>query len=63
MSTRPDTLGKYQIQVLLGKGKLEIIYLDLDLDFDRKFAKTVLHPHPCEVETGQDFVRRLRREA
>jgi hypothetical protein len=61
MSTRPDTLGKYQIQVLLGKGKLEIIYLDLD--FDRKVAITVLHPNPCEVETGQDFVRRLRREA
>jgi serine/threonine-protein kinase len=56
-------LGKYQIQTVLGKGKMGIVYLGLDPDIDRKVAIKVLHPHLCEGEAGQDFVRRFRREA
>jgi serine/threonine-protein kinase len=60
---QPDILGKYQIQTILGKGKMGIVYLGLDPDIDRKVAIKVLHPHLCEGEAGQDFVRRFRREA
>ncbi len=63
MSEHPKVLGKYQIQTVLGKGKMGIVYLGLDPDIDRKVAIKVLHPHLCEGEAGQDFVRRFRREA
>jgi serine/threonine-protein kinase len=63
MIKQPDILGKYQIQTVLGKGKMGIVYLGIDPDIDRKVAIKVLHPHLCEGEAGQDFVRRFRREA
>ncbi len=63
MSEQPETLGKYQIQTVLGKGKMGIVYLGLDPDINRKVAIKVLHPHLCEGEAGEDFVRRFRREA
>ena len=63
MTMQPDMLGKYQIQTVLGKGKMGIVYLGLDPDIGRKVAIKVLHPHLCEGEAGQDFVRRFRREA
>ena len=63
MTSQPDMLGKYHIQTVLGKGAMGIVYLGLDPDIDRKVAIKVLHPHLCEGEAGQDFVRRFRREA
>lgn len=63
MSMQPDMLGKYQIQTILGKGMMGVVYLGLDPDIDRKVAIKVLHPHLCEGEAGQDFVKRFRREA
>ncbi|MFT7492558.1 MAG: serine/threonine protein kinase [Pseudohongiellaceae bacterium] len=63
MTSQPDMLGKYHIQTVLGKGAMGIVYLGLDPDIDRKVAIKVLHPHLCEGTTGQDFVRRFRREA
>jgi serine/threonine protein kinase len=63
MTMQPDMLGKYQIQTVLGKGKMGIVYLGIDPDIERKVAIKVLHPHLCEGEAGQDFVRRFRREA
>lgn len=63
MTKQPDMLGKYQIQTVLGKGKMGIVYLGIDPDIDRKVAIKVLHPHLCEGEAGQDFVKRFRREA
>ena len=56
----PETLGKYKVESVLGKGAMGVVYLATDPDIERRVAiKTLLVKHGDD----EDLLERFRREA
>ena len=55
-----STLGKYQLQVRLGRGGMAEVYRAYQPGLERLVAIKLLHPHLAETE---DFLNRFKREA
>ncbi|MEC7520443.1 MAG: serine/threonine-protein kinase [Myxococcota bacterium] len=63
MNGIPETIGRYQVERLLGQGAMGSVYLGRDLDLDRAVAiKTVRHLD-LEEKRLQTFLERFKNEA
>src|SRR5712692_2887244 len=65
MAAAPDlkTLGRYNIERVLGKGAMGVVYEGVDPRLGRRVAiKTILQSH-LDEDTGKDFAMRFVREA
>jgi len=59
----PDSIGKYRIDGVLGKGAMGLVYRAFDTDIDRTVALKTLHTHLLDGEQGSDFSLRFMQEA
>jgi len=59
----PQTLGRYQIQRVLGKGAMGVVYEALDPKLNRKVAIKTILISQLDEETAKDFSMRFVREA
>ena len=55
----PESIGKYQIESVLGKGAMGLVYRAFDSSIDRTVALKVLHAHLLEGDQGSDFEQRF----
>src|SRR5712692_7553444 len=65
MAAAPDlkTLGRYNIERVLGKGAMGVVYEGVDPRLGRRVAiKTILQSH-LDEDTGKDFAMRFVRES
>ena len=63
MATGPQTLGRYQLERVLGKGAMGIVYEALDPKLHRKVAIKTILISQLDEETAKDFSMRFVREA
>jgi len=59
----PQTLGRYQIERVLGKGAMGVVYEALDPKLHRKVAIKTILISQLDEETAKDFSMRFVREA
>lgn len=59
----PTRIAKYDIEKILGKGAMGIVYKGLDAQIERKVAVKVLHTHLLEGDLGTDLTVRFQQEA
>jgi serine/threonine-protein kinase len=63
MPSAPQTLGRYQLERVLGKGAMGIVYEALDPKLHRKVAIKTIRISQLDEETAKDFSARFVREA
>ena len=63
MAADPQTLGRYQLERVLGKGAMGIVYEALDPKLHRKVAIKTILISQLDEETAKDFSMRFVREA
>ena len=63
MAAGPQTLGRYQLERVLGKGAMGIVYEALDPKLHRKVAIKTILVSQLDEETAKDFSMRFVREA
>src|SRR5258705_6497493 len=63
MAAGPQTLGRYQLERVLGKGAMGIVYEALDPKLHRKVAIKTILINQLDEETAKDFSMRFEREA
>jgi serine/threonine-protein kinase len=63
MPSAPQTLGRYQLESVLGKGAMGIVYEALDPKLHRKVAIKTIRVSQLDEETAKDFSARFVREA
>src|SRR5882762_2643029 len=63
MAAGPQTLGRYQLERVLGKGTMGIVYEALDPKLHRKVAIKTILISQLDEETAKDFSMRFVREA
>ena len=63
MAANPQTLGRYQIERVLGKGAMGVVYEALDPKLHRKVAIKTILVSQLDEETAKDFSMRFVREA
>jgi serine/threonine-protein kinase len=63
MTAGPQTLGRYQLERVLGKGAMGIVYEALDPKLHRKVAIKTILISQLDEETAKDFSMRFVREA
>src|SRR5713101_3942598 len=63
MAGEPQTLGRYQLERVLGKGAMGIVYEALDPKLHRKVAIKTILISQLDEETAKDFSMRFVREA
>lgn len=61
--SQPQTLGKYQIQGLLGKGAMGVVYKGFDPNIARPVAIKTIHASLLETDMGRELLDRFRNEA
>lgn len=61
--TTPTQIAKYEIEKVLGKGAMGIVYKGLDAQIERHVAVKVLHTHLLEGDLGDDLTVRFQQEA
>lgn len=59
----PESVGKYQIESILGLGSMGVVYKAYDPYIDRYVAIKVLQGHLLDTDKGQEFVQRFNQEA
>ncbi len=59
----PTRIAKYDIEKVLGKGAMGIVYKGLDAQIERHVAVKVLHTHLLEGDLGDDLTVRFQQEA
>lgn len=62
-STEPKTIGKYQIQGVLGRGAMGVVYKGYDPNIARPVAIKTIHKSLLATEMGQELLQRFRNEA
>ena len=63
MAAGPQALGRYQLERVLGKGAMGIVYEALDPKLHRKVAIKTILISQLDEETAKDFSMRFVREA
>src|SRR6266511_5024249 len=63
MAAGPQTLGRYVLERVLGKGAMGIVYEALDPKLHRKVAIKTILISQLDEETSNDFSMRFVREA
>src|SRR5260370_17408836 len=63
MAAGPQTLGRYEVERVLGKGAMGIVYEALDPKLHRKVAIKTILISQLDEETAKDFSMRFVREA
>src|SRR5438309_600762 len=63
MAAEPQTLGRYQLERVLGKGAMGIVYEALDPKLHRRVAIKTILISQLDEETAKDFSMRFVREA
>lgn len=61
--SQPQTLGKYQIQGLLGKGAMGVVYKGFDPNIARQVAIKTIHASLLDTDMGRELLDRFRNEA
>ncbi len=59
----PKSLGKYEIQSVLGEGAMGVVYKGYDPTIDRVVAIKVMHRHLFRGQASGDFAQRFQQEA
>lgn len=61
--SHPDTIGKYTIEGILGKGAMGVVYKGFDPNIARPVAIKTIHKNLLDSEMGQEMLRRFQTEA
>lgn len=61
--TQLQTLGKYQIQGVLGKGAMGVVYKAFDPNIARTVAIKTIHAQLLDTDMGRELLSRFRNEA
>ena len=61
--SQPQTLGKYQIQGVLGKGAMGVVYKGFDPNIARPVAIKTIHASLLDTDMGRELLSRFRNEA
>lgn len=61
--TQLQTLGKYQIQGVLGKGAMGVVYKAFDPNIARTVAIKTIHASLLDTDMGRELLNRFRNEA
>lgn len=61
--SHPDTIGKYNIEGVLGKGAMGVVYKGFDPNIARPVAIKTIHKNLLDSEMGQEMLRRFQTEA
>ena len=61
--SQPQSLGKYQVQGLLGKGAMGVVYKGFDPNIARPVAIKTIHASLLDTEMGRELLDRFRNEA
>lgn len=61
--TQLQTLGKYQIQGILGKGAMGVVYKAFDPNIARTVAIKTIHASLLDTDMGRELLNRFRNEA
>lgn len=61
--SQPQSLGKYQIQGLLGKGAMGVVYKGFDPNIARQVAIKTIHASLLDTDMGRELLDRFRNEA
>jgi len=59
----PQTIGKYEVEGILGEGAMGVVYTALDESLGRKLAIKTVHPHLLKDKANDTYLQRFRREA
>lgn len=62
LDSAPEKIDKYQVESILGRGAMGIVYKAYDKAIDRAVAIKVLHAHLLDDEMGQEFLLRFNNE-
>lgn len=62
-TTEPKTIGKYQINGVLGRGAMGVVYKGYDPNIARPVAIKTIHKSLLATEMGQELLQRFRNEA
>jgi serine/threonine-protein kinase len=63
MTADPQHIGRYQIEAVLGRGAMGIVYKAHDPEIDRTVAVKLVRADLLDGQERKDYVERLRREA
>jgi len=63
MTTDPEHIGRYQIEAVLGRGGMGVVYKAHDPQIDRPVALKLVRADLLDGDERADYVERLRREA
>ena len=61
--SHPQSLGKYQIEGVLGKGAMGVVYKGFDPNIARQVAIKTIHASLLDTEMGRELLDRFRNEA
>ena len=61
--TEPTRLGKYQIESVLGRGAMGVVYKAIDPHIERAVAIKTVRKDVIDADVAEQFMARFRNEA